>query len=103
MLTVLDADGVVPSGLLDGAFHWLGNYDGCLRAKATGTEMSAIGPGGEVFIHDFDANYFRVYFRYVFQIGMSVGVCLPSLCTSDDVTHMLGGRPTTETLRRHIS
>lgn len=87
---VMDSDGVAPSGVFDGGHHWLGSFDQCLRAKASGEVMHR--PGNEIaeYFHDFDAKYFRVYFRSMTYL-FSRGVCLPATCSRDDVSHMLGG------------
>ena len=59
LYAVADADSVPASGIADGVLNWVGNYEGCLRAEATGEEMNV--PEVGVVTHDFDAKYCRAY------------------------------------------
>ena len=56
---MLDSDGQIPPGLLEGNVNWIGNYEQCLSVKASGKNISSLGAAK----HDFDGRYCRAYFK----------------------------------------
>ncbi|KAI0232870.1 hypothetical protein LSAT2_016846, partial [Lamellibrachia satsuma] len=77
---VLDSDGEMQAGILNGNFHWLGNYEQCMSVKASGANVTGL----EAAKHDFDGRYCRAYYR-VDKSVFSVGMCVPSTCSKNDV------------------
>ena len=66
-VSVNDAAGRRPSSIAEGNINWLGNFDQCMKQKATYEEYPRL-PG----VHDFDAN-FCLTFRFVSEeAGMVV-------------------------------
>ena len=55
---VLDSDGEMQAGMLNGNFHWLGNYAQCMSVKASGANVTGL----EAAKHDFDGRYCRAYY-----------------------------------------
>ena len=47
------------AGLIQGDFHWIGNYEQCTSVKASGKNISGLGAAS----HDFNGRYCRAYFH----------------------------------------
>ena len=56
MVTVLDSDGQMQSGVMNGNHHWIGEYEQCESVKATGLNIS------DTAKHDFDGRYCRAFY-----------------------------------------
>ena len=59
LISVSDAQGVAGPGLWEGNYQMVGNFDECLRQKATGDTV--LMPNGSIGVHDFDGKYCRIY------------------------------------------
>jgi hypothetical protein len=68
-LAVVDANGQRMSGTLDGATYWIGNYDECIRAKASYWNATV---ANQYFEHNFDAHYCRGWW----QVSILINVAL---------------------------
>ncbi|XP_066294090.1 nose resistant to fluoxetine protein 6-like isoform X1 [Branchiostoma lanceolatum] len=82
-LQMFDAAGKLPSGVMEGNFAWWGLYSQCANVTAKGF--------GENI--PFDAKYWTATIGPVFspQLYLRVGVCVPDICSRDDVIEWLDG------------
>ena len=83
-VSVFDADPQLPDGIISGHVDWVGQYEECMRVKASNLKVT-VSPG-------FDAKYCRSFY-------MADGVSISKLmqCTS---TSTLGTHTCTRTVFR---
>ncbi|KAH9593981.1 hypothetical protein MS3_00003021 [Schistosoma haematobium] len=83
----LDATTHPPSGILGGAVHWVGSYDVCLKClgyHSTGNEEPK-----------FHGSYCTMVFNMntsiaiIPELRMSIGLCMPNTCTSEEVRSII--------------
>ncbi|KAI0240623.1 hypothetical protein LSAT2_008625 [Lamellibrachia satsuma] len=86
-ITMLDSDGQLQAGLLNGNFHWLGNYEQCMYVKASGANVTGLVAAK----HDFDGRYCRAYYLADTSV-FSLGMCVPSTCDKDDVRALISNK-----------
>ncbi|XP_013404082.1 nose resistant to fluoxetine protein 6 [Lingula anatina] len=102
-LQMFDSFAKLPAGVMYGDAHWLGQYYECMRVKAhiKDAPLAGLARGD----HSFNGEYCRAYITVPASVlpaniaGMtgatggsmeiSLGTCLPSTCTSGDLTAML--------------
>ncbi|VDP39185.1 unnamed protein product [Schistosoma curassoni] len=83
----LDATTHPPSGILGGAVHWVGSYDVCLKCL------------GYHSIENEEPKFHGSYCTMVFnmntsiaiipELRMSIGLCMPNTCTSEEVRSII--------------
>uniref|UniRef100_A0A3Q0KRI4 NRF domain-containing protein n=1 Tax=Schistosoma mansoni TaxID=6183 RepID=A0A3Q0KRI4_SCHMA len=84
----LDATAHPPPGILGGAMHWVGSYDVCLKCSG----YHSIGEKEEPKFHGsyctmvFDMN---TSIAIIPELRMSVGLCMPNTCTSEEVRSII--------------
>ncbi|KAL5012556.1 hypothetical protein ScPMuIL_011107 [Solemya velum] len=94
-MRMFDAYGKVPSGLLDGNLLWLGSYDECRNITYLGPEKKK-----DNFNDTFTGSYCKAIIPlenytnglpspFASQFHITLGLCLPSSCTNDDVAPLL--------------
>ncbi|ELT93751.1 hypothetical protein CAPTEDRAFT_212250 [Capitella teleta] len=76
-LSMLDAQAKIPSGVLNGNFLWLGNYEQCLSVRALGVKNESLFRGkycsAQIFPLALQGQFF------------ALGLCLPDICNKDDL------------------
>uniref|UniRef100_A0AC34Q5X8 Nose resistant-to-fluoxetine protein N-terminal domain-containing protein n=1 Tax=Panagrolaimus sp. JU765 TaxID=591449 RepID=A0AC34Q5X8_9BILA len=85
IFTWIDSIGKMPSGISDGNYHWLGDYEQCLQLKSDKI---------------FDGHYCLVNFEVpdavlntaceeTTELEVHLGICLPSSCTIEETTALI--------------
>lgn len=92
----------MPSGISDGNYHWLGDYEQCLELKRLVFLIFAIKM--DVFSDNvFDGHYCLVNFEVpdsvlntaceeTTELEIHLGICLPSSCTIEETTALIESR-----------
>ncbi|CAG2200088.1 unnamed protein product [Mytilus edulis] len=81
-LNMIDAIAKPPSGILNGGFTWLGDYDECLDIKTDSFHGKYCRE--QLYLATFTNPLTRQK-----GISLNAGICVPSSCSSDDILTLL--------------
>ncbi|ELT93753.1 hypothetical protein CAPTEDRAFT_227362 [Capitella teleta] len=76
-LSMLDAQAKIPSGVLNGNFLWLGNYEQCLSVRALGAKNESLFRGKYCSA--------QIFAPVLQGQSITLGLCLPDICDKDDL------------------
>ncbi|XP_035216417.1 nose resistant to fluoxetine protein 6-like isoform X2 [Stegodyphus dumicola] len=80
LITVLDADGKIPSGIFLGNLLWMGNYDECLSVHTSYVVNASEGFSGLYCISEWNISVPKSFSLPVQQLPIKTGLCLPDSC-----------------------